>query len=227
MTRPAGENALAFEAISFARNGRTVLERVGFGVPAGQITALMGPSGCGKSSLVALAAGLLIPASGRVRRSFQRAGLVFQDLRLLPWRTALDNVAFALKADRLPAREREERARRILISLGLSEADLGKYPRQLSGGMCQRVALARALVIEPDLLLLDEPFAALDRSLAQQMQLRVRDFVRSRGASALMVTHAAGEGMLIADRIVELSPAPGRVIGERETAEDVTPASSV
>ena len=204
--------ALAFTAVRFAHGAAPVLADIDFAVAKGAVTALMGPSGCGKSTLLAIAAGLLQPAAGEVRRDHRRAAIMFQDPLLLPWRRALANVAFALKADRLPAAERRRRAMAALAAVGLSGADLGKYPRQLSGGMRQRVALARALVVGPDLLLLDEPFGALDSSLARQMQALVRRHVETMGAAVLLVTHDAREAARIAERVVILSPAPARVV---------------
>ena len=224
MTGAGAEPAvLVFERAGFAYGARRVVERIDLAVPAGGITALMGPSGSGKSTALAMAAGLLAPSTGRVRVNAGRVGVVFQDLRLLPWRSALDNVAFALKADRLPAGERRARAREMLLSVGLAEADLAKFPRQLSGGMRQRTALARALVIEPDLLLLDEPFAALDPGLAAQLQDRILDYVTSHCASALIVIHAVGEALRLARHVVVLSPAPGRVVMMQELPESAGP----
>ena len=224
MTRTGAERvALAFEGVGFAYDGRPVLERIDLTLPAGGITALMGPSGSGKSTALALAAGLLAPSAGRVSVDAERIGVVFQDPRLLPWRSALDNVAFALKSGGLPADERRARARQMLLSLGLADADLAKFPRQLSGGMRARTALARALVIEPDLLLLDEPLAALDRGLAAQLQDRILDYVTGHGAGALIVTHAVSEALHIARRIAVLSPAPGRLVMVQEVPESAGP----
>lgn len=203
--------ALAFESVRFAYNGVPVLDGVDLTVPVGAVTALMGPSGCGKSTVIAIAAGLLEPTSGYVRSVGRRAAVMFQDPLLLPWRTALSNVAFALKADRLGSAERRERAAAVLATVGLVGEDIGKYPRQLSGGMRQRVALARALVVEPDLLLLDEPFSGLDVDLARQMLALVRAVVDQRGVSALVVTHDTHEAARFADRVFALSPAPAKV----------------
>ncbi len=207
--------ALAFADVRFAYNGAPVLDGVDLMVAPGTVTALMGPSGCGKSTSIALAAGLLQPTSGDVRRTCRRPAIVFQDPLLLPWRTALANVAFALKADRIDASERRQRARAVLATVGLAGDDIGKYPRQLSGGMRQRVALARALVVEPDLLLLDEPFSGLDIGLARQVLALVRTVVDRRGVSALVVTHDAHEAARFAERVVVLSPAPARVVAVR------------
>ncbi len=207
--------ALVFEDVRFAYNGTPVLDGIDLTVATGAVTVLMGPSGCGKSTLIAIAAGLLDPVSGRVRHGHSRAAIMFQDPLLLPWRTALNNVAFALKADRSDAGERRERARAGLATVGLSGDDLHKFPRQLSGGMRQRVALARALVVEPDLLLLDEPFSGLDIGLARQMLALVRAVIDKRGVSALVVTHDTHEAARFADQVFTLSPAPARVLAMR------------
>lgn len=207
---------LAFENLRFSYAGKSVLDGINLGVAAGEVTALMGPSGCGKSTLVALAAGLLAPASGQVLRQHGRVGVLFQDPLLLPWRTALANVGFALKVDGIRAAERDDRARAALASVDLSGDDIGKYPRQLSGGMRQRVALARALVVEPDLLLLDEPLSGLDVSLARQTLALVRSVVEKRGVSALVVTHDARAAARFAERVYVLSAGPARVVDLRE-----------
>ncbi len=209
-------SALAFENVRFAYNGVPVLDGIDLTVQHGAVTALMGPSGCGKSTMVAIAAGLLQPASGHVRLASRRTAVMFQDPLLLPWRTTLNNVAFALKADGVAAAERRERARAVLATVGLAGEELRRFPRQLSGGMRRRVALARALVVEPDLLLLDEPLSGLDAELAQQMLALVRRIIEERGVSALVVTHDAGEAAGLAGQIVQLSPRPARVVAVRQ-----------
>ncbi len=209
-------DALVFEDLSFTYAEQKVLDGIDLTVPAGQVTALMGPSGCGKSTLVSLAAGLLAPTSGRARGENKRVGVLFQDPLLLPWRTALANVGFALKADGVSAGERKDRGRAALATVGLSGGDIDKYPRQLSGGMRQRVALARALVIKPDLLLLDEPLSGLDVSLARQMLALVRSVVEADGVSAMVVTHDAREAARFAERVYVLSAGPAQVMVFRE-----------
>ncbi|NDR57655.1 ABC transporter ATP-binding protein [Aliiruegeria sabulilitoris] len=208
---------LSFDNVIFRYGNTPVLDGFSVDIPRGSITCLMGPSGCGKSTLIALAAGLLRPESGVLRRAEGcRTAPMFQDPLLLPWRDALSNVAFGLKAEPIPAAERVERARTALEETGLSGAELCKLPRQLSGGMQQRVALARALAVAPDLLLLDEPFRALDPPLARRMHARVRHAIEERHATALIVTHDTREAVRIADRVVLLSTAPGRIRALRE-----------
>jgi NitT/TauT family transport system ATP-binding protein len=195
---------LRFDGVDFAYDGAPVLHGIDFEIPAGTVTAVMGPSGCGKSTLIALAAGLLAPDAGQVHRRSQRLGIVFQDPALLPWRSALDNVAFALIALGLPRAERRARARKMLAAVSLTAEDMDKYPRQLSGGMRQRVALARALVIEPDLLLCDEPFSALDALVADDLRLRLREVHQRTGLTTVIVTHDGREAMQC-DRLVIMS----------------------
>ena len=206
------DSILTLEDVHFSYGDEAVLDGINLTVRSGAVTALMGPSGCGKSSLLAIIAGLAEPASGRVERHYHRSAMMFQDPLLLPWRSALANVAFALKADHLDSHEREARAARMLEAVGLSAENFGKFPRQLSGGMRQRVALARALVIEPDFLLLDEPFSALDTELAEQMLALVQDFITERSISALLVTHDRREAASMARQIVTLSASPCRVV---------------
>ena len=206
---------LALNDIRFAYNGTPVLAGVSLTAAKGEVTAMMGPSGCGKSTLIGIAAGLIEPTGGAIRRDHARASVMFQDPLLLPWRTALDNVAFALKSERLAAPERRNRARAILAEVGLTGEDVEKYPRQLSGGMRQRAALARALVVRPDLVLLDEPFSGLDAALSEQMLALVRAFVERDGVSALVVTHDAREAARFAERVYVLSAGPARVVSYR------------
>lgn len=201
---------LQFRGVQFGYQA-PLLRGIDFDVAAGSITAVMGPSGSGKSALLALAAGLLMPDAGAVHRRSARLGMVFQDPALLPWRSALDNVAFPLIALGLRQRERRDRARTMLAAVGLSGDDAGKYPRQLSGGMRQRVALARALVIEPDLLLCDEPFSALDALVRAELWRIVRDIHARSGLTMLIVTHDGPEAMqcdrlaiLLAGRIEQI-----------------------
>ncbi len=196
---------LRFDDVDFAYDGVAALERVGFEVPAGKLTAIMGPSGCGKSTLIALAAGLAAPDRGRVIRECRRPAVVFQDPALLPWKTALDNVGFALRAEGLARAERGDRARAALAETGLAAEAWGKYPRQLSGGMRQRVALARAMSVAPDLLLCDEPFSALDAPSRRSLRPLLRDIHTRKGLTTVFVTHDSEEALALADVLVVMS----------------------
>ncbi|MCB6176769.1 ABC transporter ATP-binding protein [Rhodobacter sp. Har01] len=204
MTQPATQPMLCLQGVDFAHDGGPVLTGIDLHLPAGTVTALMGPSGSGKSTLLALAAGLLEPDAGRVQRRCRRLAVVFQDAALLPWKTALDNVAFALIAQGLPRARRRACARAMLATVGLAPGDADKLPRQLSGGMRQRVALARALVVEPDLLLCDEPFSALDAQVRAELWQVLRAVHQRSGLTTLVVTHDRDEALTLADRVVVL-----------------------
>ncbi len=186
---------LEFANISHSYGQNRVLTDVSFTLAPGQRIALMGPSGCGKTTLLKLALGLLTPAEGVVKNGFQRTAVVFQEPRLLPWQTALENVTVVLgnKKASLP------RAMEVLEQMELREA-AGKYPRELSGGMQQRLAIARALAVKPDLLILDEPFKGLDEAL----RLRILDTVAHTEAAVLLVTHEEWEAKALNCRILRL-----------------------
>lgn len=189
-----------------------VLSRVDLRLPAGQTLALVGPSGCGKSTLLHLVAGLLIPSEGRIDNPFDRVACVFQQPRLMPWKNTIDNIALGLKARGMAPNARRARAADLARALGLDDADLHKYPQALSGGMQSRVALGRALAVEPDLLLLDEPFSALDVGLKLSLYRHLRAEVDRRGTAVLMITHDLMEAVRLADRIVMMAPDPGRMV---------------
>lgn len=175
---------------------------------------ILGPSGCGKSTLLRLVAGLLAPSGGAVAvdgappRPGHGSAMVFQSYRLLPWKTAQDNVAFALP--HLPPDQRRERAARYLDLVGLTRF-AGAWPSTLSGGMRQRLALARALATEADLFLLDEPFANLDAQSRELMQVELMRLTATRPATVIFVTHSVDEALMLADRVVLMTPRPGRI----------------
>ncbi|MCZ7538964.1 MAG: ABC transporter ATP-binding protein [Anaerolineae bacterium] len=181
---------------------------------------LVGPSGCGKSTLLRILAGLLRPAEGRVlldgqplTRAQRRVGIVFQKANLMPWRTVAGNLALPLELASIPPTEREERTRAMLELTGL-EGFAGAYPGALSGGMAQRVAIGRALIHDPQVLLLDEPFGALDALTREQMsEVLLRIWARHR-KTVLMVTHSIPEAVLLADRVLVMGPRPGHLVAE-------------
>lgn len=171
-------------------------------VEQGAFHCLVGRSGCGKTTLLKLAAGLLAPDSGEIRfaGSMRDIGFVFQSPTLLEWLSVVDNVLLPVTLHGRPAPADRERALQLLAQLGL-EAHAPKHPRQLSGGQQSRVALARALILQPRLLLLDEPFAALDAITREELQHDLRAMCRARGATVLFVTHDIAEAVYLADRV--------------------------
>lgn len=196
----------------------SVLEDISFEVHPRELVVVIGPSGCGKTTLIKLVHGLLHPDRGVVEldgavvtRPTFRCGLVFQDAGLLPWRTALRNVEFGLETKGVDSREeRRCRARDYLQLVGLDGFE-DYYPHQLSGGMRQRVGLARALAIEPLVLLMDEPFAALDAQTRERMQEELLRLHATTQKTVLFVTHDLDEAVFVADRVVVLESQPGRV----------------
>jgi len=210
---------LAGVAKSYKRDARQThaLEHIDLAIATGEFVAIVGPSGCGKSTLLRLVAGLLSATSGdvrvdgkRVERPQTNLGIVFQSPVLLDWRTALENVLVQVELRGLDPREYRERAQQLLAQVGLSEfAD--RYPHELSGGMRQRVAIARALIHDAPLLLMDEPFGALDALTREQMRLDLESLWLETRKTVLFVTHSIDEAVLLADRVVVMSPRPGRI----------------
>lgn len=208
---PAAASVIVHDASRQFDNGLLAVDGLSISIPAGQFLALLGPSGCGKSTLLRMIAGLDRPTRGRVDVSAGGVGYVFQDAHLLPWRNVIDNVALPLELARLPANQRDDRAAEALNLVGLSEFG-AMYPAQLSGGMRMRVSLARALVGRPNLLLLDEPFAALDEITRQQLDDLLRGLWQRTGMTILFVTHSIQEAAYLADRVIVLSRRPARVM---------------
>lgn len=208
----SGEGTLVASGVTHSFAGTKVLDGVDLRISKGSVVAILGPSGSGKTTLLHILGGLLTPDAGRVDLPFERPGFVFQEPLLLPWRTARGNVAFGLAGLRLARSERFGRARTMLVKVGLGQDDAILYPHQLSGGMKKRVALARALAIEPDVLLLDEAFSALDVGLSREMQQLVRLDAQERGVTVVLVTHDLSEAVRLADRVIVLAGRPGRIV---------------
>jgi NitT/TauT family transport system ATP-binding protein len=207
-----GSPVLALRDITHRFGPETVLEKVDLSLARGEVLALLGRSGCGKTTLLRIAAGLLAPSEGQVEAGFRDAAVVFQQPDLLPWKRVLDNIAFGLKARGMPRVERRERARALARQVGLRTEDLDKYPAELSGGMQSRVAFARALAIEPDILLMDEPFSALDLGLRSQMHALLAARISTVHSAGLLVTHDLMDALRIAHEVVLMEPCPGRVL---------------
>jgi NitT/TauT family transport system ATP-binding protein len=194
------------------------VEDVSFGIETSEFLCIVGPSGCGKSSLLNIIAGFLTPTRGEIRIGGRPVtghgldrGVVFQDFaQLFPWRTALGNVTFGLEMKGVGKAEREELARRQLALVKL-EKFAQSYPHHLSGGMQQRVAIARALAYNPSVLLMDEPFAALDALTRDEMQRLLADVWRETRKTVVYVTHNVAEAVFLADRVLVMTPHPGRV----------------
>jgi NitT/TauT family transport system ATP-binding protein len=208
--------------VSFAARGGSLvaLERCSLEVPAGSFTVVIGPNGCGKSTLLRLIAGLLRADAGQVaiggdggsppRAGDGRVGIAFQQPRLLPWLSTLDNVALPLALRGMPGGARDDRAREALERVGLADAaDL--RPRELSGGMAQRAGLARALIGDPPVLLLDEPFSALDALSREAFDSELQSLWLERPRTVVLVTHSVPEAVRLADRIAVMTPRPGTV----------------
>ncbi len=195
----------------------SAIEDVSFELATGEFLCIVGPSGCGKTTLLRLLAGLLPPDQGEVRLNDQLLrepcsdiGLVFQKANLMPWRNVFDNILLPLQIQGIPKTQAIKRVEQALTMVGLSDfADA--YPRELSGGMQQRVSIARALVYEPEILLLDEPFGALDALTRERLNLELLQLWQASRKTVVMVTHNIQEAVFLADRVLVLSQRPGRV----------------
>jgi len=189
-------------------------------IKRGEFVSILGPSGCGKSTLLKVVSGLLSPTSGKVVLNGQEVkgpradtGVVFQQPTLLPWKSVLENVLVPIRALRRPVNEYRERAVDLLKLVGLGDF-LNHYPHELSGGMQQRVGIARGLIHDPMLLLMDEPFAALDAMSREFMMLELQRIWMSTKKSVIFITHSIPEAVFLSDRVITMSARPGRVIDE-------------
>jgi NitT/TauT family transport system ATP-binding protein len=220
----ARKQALSINGVSVtyktARGSHAAVDNVSMKMEPGEFVSILGPSGCGKSTLLGVVAGLL-PASGGDISVFGEAvsgprkdiGVVFQQATLLPWLNVLDNILIPVRALRRKDRDYDKRAHELLELVGLTK--FAKYfPNELSGGMQQRVGIARALIHDPSLLLMDEPFAALDAMTRERMSLELQDIWRASGKSVLFITHSIPEAVFLSNRILIMSPSPGRFVKE-------------
>jgi len=197
-----------------------VLENINIHVPKGEFLVLVGASGCGKSTLLNLIAGFLRPSSGQVFVNDKevvdvdpQSGMVFQQYALFPWMTVIENVAFGLKLRGVAKKEREAVAMEYINMVGL-QGFVDAYPKALSGGMRQRVSIARVLANDPDVILLDEPFAALDAMTRQVLQEQLVKIYEESGKTIVFITHSIDEALLLSTRVIVLGSRPGRVVQE-------------
>lgn len=212
---------LTIDRLRFAYDGgRPILDALSLTVPRGEFVALLGSSGCGKSTLLKLISGIATPSAGEIRLGGQLisgtrsdVGMVFQKPTLLPWHNALDNVLLPAGFTRKASTAERDRALQLLELVGLQDA-VRAYPHQLSGGMAQRIGLARMLLHDPTLLLLDEPFAALDAITREVLAFELQAIARGDGKTALFVTHSIPEAVLLADRVVVLAGRPGQIVAD-------------
>ncbi len=217
MTADFAVPQLEFAGVRKSYRGRVVLDPLNLSIAKGEFVTLIGPSGCGKSTVLKLISGLTPPDRGTIRvdgmtpkNARQTISYIFQDATLLPWRTVRNNVGLGLELERVNARRREEKASALLELVGLSQmADA--YPRELSGGMKMRVSIARALATSPTLLLMDEPFAALDEMSRDRLNEELLRLRSEQKWTAVFVTHSVAEAVFLSTRIIVLAPNPGRI----------------
>ena len=214
---PAVDSAVSVRNVSKTYNDVEALRDLSLEFPRGELTSLLGPSGCGKTTLLKIIGGLLQPNSGQVEVDGKLVtgpgpdrAFVFQDFALLPWANVLRNVAFGLELRGVARSERESIAERYIREVGLAGFE-GKYPHQLSGGMRQRVGLARALSVDAKVLLLDEPFSAVDEQTRRKFQEDLLSLVRNEQKTFIFVTHSIEEAVYVSDQIAILLPRPSRV----------------
>jgi len=226
-TAPIADRVVRLEyrnvTMRFATKGRgalTAIRDVGFAVRDGEVVSLIGPSGCGKSTLLNIGSGLTAPSEGaafvdgeRVQGPNAHVAFMLQKDLLLPWRTIVENVMFGVEIQGVPLAERQRRAENLLASFHLAEFS-GHYPHHLSGGMRQRVALARTLAVEPHVLLLDEPFSAVDAQTRMVLQRDLARTLKQSGKTALLITHDLSEAVTMSDRVLVMSQRPGTIIDE-------------
>jgi NitT/TauT family transport system ATP-binding protein len=213
-------------------NARAALESISLVVAKQEFISIIGPSGCGKSTILKLIAGLAAPTSGSIRvdgmtpqNARETISFVFQDATLLPWRTVKENVGLGLELERVANDRREREIAALLDLVGLKNV-AGAYPRELSGGMKMRVSIARALARNPRLMLLDEPFAALDEMSRDRLNEEILRLHAEQKWAAVFVTHSVSEAVFLSDRIVVLAPNPGRIYAEFRV-ELATPRTAV
>ncbi len=213
LPRRAGAVSIAVRGVSKQfDSGVTALEPIDLSIPGGEFISIVGPSGCGKSTLLRIVAGLIEPTTGICERAQNAAAaFVFQDAALLPWRNVARNAELLMELEGYAAGERRERAKDALQLVGLVGFERS-YPHQLSGGMRMRLSLARAIALRPNVMLLDEPLAAVDELTREVLQEELSQLWQTTGFTALLVTHNVHEAVYLSDRVVVMSPRPGRIL---------------
>lgn len=220
MAEAAESSAICFESVALSLGGERIYEQLDFTVRQGEFVCLLGPSGCGKSTALRIIGDLLAPESGIVtvngrpaHESWSDIAFVFQSPRLAPWRNALSNVLLGaeLRFGRSAAMARQQQAEDLLALVGLA-GSAGKFPSMLSGGERQRVAIARALAVDPSIILMDEPFSALDPNTRRRLRAEIERIWQQTGRTIVFVTHDIDEALTLADRIVLFSNKPTRVL---------------
>lgn len=213
----ASSNLITFDKVCLDMGGRRIINDLDFSIEKGSFVCVVGPSGCGKTTLLRLLTGLVKPSFGEVLRAGEKVtgpsrdvAIVFQDYSkaLLPWRNVAGNVSLALEAMKVPRGARPDRIKELLAKVGLAN-HAEKYPSQLSGGMQQRLQIARCLAQEPAVLLMDEPFGALDAMTRQSLQDEVAKLVEESGSTVIFITHDLEEAIYLGDRVIALRPNPG------------------
>ncbi len=229
-TTPSGSDALDFHSVHMvysAEHGVSAvqaLEDINLNISAGEFVSVIGPSGCGKSTMLRIVADLESPTSGNVSiggespnsaRLKRKVGFVFQEAALLEWRRILQNVALPLELKGISRAAREKIASELIDMVGLAGFERS-YPRQLSGGMRQRAAIARAMSTEPEVMLMDEPFGALDQITRDRLNIELMALSEQKRITVVFVTHSINEAVLLSDRVFVMTPRPGRICGELE-----------
>ncbi|MGI5220769.1 ABC transporter ATP-binding protein [Nocardia sp. CA-290969] len=208
---PTNDTAVSFDQVSKRfETGTTALDGIDLRIRHGDFVAVVGPSGCGKSTLLRMAAGLDRPSSGSVAVATESIGFIFQEPTLLPWRSVRRNVELSVELAHLGKAARRSRAAAALRAVGLGEF-AEQLPHTLSGGMKMRASLARALTLAPEVMLLDEPFGALDEMTRLDMQVELQRLYTDRKFTAMFITHSVSEAVFLANRVVVLTPRPGRI----------------